>query len=135
MTGYIVFLVCLSLLSNDPIDINTATEGQLMSIPGIGPVKASAIVEYRELFGPFLDLEELDYVSGIGSGTVELLSDHVFVEPAVEAGLSRDHWLEKADSVKCLLQVAYLDVGQGDAILIQASGGMTMLFDGGPDPG
>lgn len=135
MTGYIVFLISLSLLSNEPFDINSATEGQLRSIPGIGPVKASAIVEYRELFGPFLELEELEYVSGIGSGTVELLSEHVFVAPSADSGLSRDHWMDTADSVACLLQVAYLDVGQGDAILLQAFGGGTMLFDGGPDPG
>ena len=135
MTGYIVFLISLSLLSNDPIDINSATEGQLRSIPGIGPVKASSIVEYRELFGPFLELDELEYVSGIGSGTVEMLSEHVFVDSSTEAGLSTDHWMDIADSVDCLLQVAYLDVGQGDAILLQATGGQNMLFDGGPDPG
>lgn len=48
------------------ININRATAGQLDSLDGIGPVIAKRIVEYRKVNGPFISIEELQKVSGIG---------------------------------------------------------------------
>lgn len=50
-----------------PININRATVGELDSLPGIGPVIASRIIEYRKANGPFLSVDDLQKVSGIGS--------------------------------------------------------------------
>lgn len=50
-----------------PININRATAGELDSLPGIGPVLASRIIDYRKANGPFLSIEDLQKVSGIGS--------------------------------------------------------------------
>lgn len=50
-----------------PININRATAGELDSLPGIGPVLASRIIDYRKANGPFTTVEDLQKVSGIGS--------------------------------------------------------------------
>jgi competence protein ComEA len=48
------------------IHLNTATAAQLESLPGIGPVLAGRIVEHREKSGPFVEVEDLLDVAGIG---------------------------------------------------------------------
>ncbi|MDQ0429993.1 competence protein ComEA [Planomicrobium stackebrandtii] len=57
------------------ININTATEAQLMELPGIGPSKAAAILAYRDEAGKFKTPEELTEVTGIGDKTFEQLKD------------------------------------------------------------
>jgi competence protein ComEA len=46
--------------------INDADADELMTLPGIGPTLADAILTYREANGPFADLAALDAVEGIG---------------------------------------------------------------------
>ncbi|SEN42332.1 ComEA family DNA-binding protein [Halomonas caseinilytica] len=60
-----------------PIDINTADATLLTELPGIGEVKASAIVEDRDANGPFENADDLTRVKGIGEATVEALKDEV----------------------------------------------------------
>jgi competence protein ComEA len=59
-----------------PVDLNTASEGQLEQLPGIGPKKAAAIVELRKkrLFSRLTQLME---VRGIGKKTLERLRPYV----------------------------------------------------------
>lgn len=52
--------------SSGALDLNLATAADLESLPGIGPSLASAIVQYRDQNGPFLSVEELLNVPGIG---------------------------------------------------------------------
>ena len=59
------------------LDVNTAREYELMLVPGIGPQTARAIVEYRRTHGPFVHLEDLIQVSGIGPKTLERLRPHL----------------------------------------------------------
>lgn len=61
------------------ININTATEAELDELPGIGPVLAKAIVEYREAYGDFADVSELTLVSGIGEKKLEKLRNYATV--------------------------------------------------------
>jgi competence protein ComEA len=49
-----------------PVDLNTATAGALEALPGIGPVIAARIVDWRTANGAFRSVEELGEVSGIG---------------------------------------------------------------------
>jgi len=48
-----------------PISINTACLKELDTIPGIGPMLAKKIVNYRSLYGPFKTVEEIKNVSGM----------------------------------------------------------------------
>jgi competence protein ComEA len=57
------------------VNINTADETMLTSLPGIGPSKAKAIVSFREDNGLFTSPEDLKKVTGIGDKTYEQLKD------------------------------------------------------------
>lgn len=59
------------------VNINTADVQELMTIPGIGPSKAAAIIQYREEHGPFASLEAIMEVSGIGQKTFEKLESFI----------------------------------------------------------
>lgn len=62
------------------INLNKADETELQNLPGIGPAKAAAIIEYRSTSGPFNAVEDLKNVSGIGDKTFEKLKDLVSVK-------------------------------------------------------
>src|SRR5579862_570363 len=53
-----------------PIDLNTATAEQLDTLPGVGPVTAQKIVEYRQTHGPFTSVDQLDAIPGIGAARI-----------------------------------------------------------------
>lgn len=53
------------------VHVNTATADDLQRLPHIGVALADAIVAYREAHGPFLALDDLDAVDGIGPETLE----------------------------------------------------------------
>ena len=63
-----------------PVNINTADEAALTTLPGIGPSKASAIIAHREENGPFASIEALKDVTGIGDKTFEKLKDSISVD-------------------------------------------------------
>ena len=48
------------------IDLNTATRGELQTLPGIGPTLAESIAQYRDLHAPIGDFDEILNVKGIG---------------------------------------------------------------------
>ena len=64
------------------VNINIASSEELMSLPGIGPVLAGRILEYREHQGPFIDIEQLMEVKGIGVRTLARLRPLVTVKNA-----------------------------------------------------
>jgi competence ComEA-like helix-hairpin-helix protein len=63
------------------VNINTASYGELLDLPGIGPVLATRIMELRDSIGSFQNIEEIMEVSGIGSGTFEQLKELISVNP------------------------------------------------------
>jgi competence protein ComEA len=62
------------------VNINTATQAELETLPRIGPVTARHIIEYREANGPFERIEDIQDVPGIGHTTFEGLKDLIAVQ-------------------------------------------------------
>lgn len=62
------------------ININTASVEELDKLPGIGHVKAQAIVDYRTTNGPFKSPEDIENVKGIKEGTFSKIKDYIVVQ-------------------------------------------------------
>lgn len=59
------------------ININQAGEAELESLPGIGPVMAARIIDYRKVHGAFQSPDDLNAVKGIGVKKMEKLRPHI----------------------------------------------------------
>jgi competence protein ComEA len=71
-----------------PLDLNSATVEQLTALPGVGPVTAKAIVEFRTHSGPFRRVEDLLAIRGITDRRLKELRPYVTVLPTKNAALS-----------------------------------------------
>jgi competence protein ComEA len=58
-----------------PVHLNTATLEELDALPGVGPVTAQKIIDYREQHGAFASIDELDAIPGIGPARLEQLRE------------------------------------------------------------
>jgi competence protein ComEA len=83
--GLALWLVSCAALA--AINLNTATVEELVALPGIGPAKAQAILDYRKEHGAFKSVEELKDVKGIGAKRFEKLKGELTVSapPAPKA--------------------------------------------------
>ena len=61
----------------DVININTATQEELDTLPGIGPATAAKIIAYRKEKGKFNNKEEIKEVSGIGEAKYEKMKEYI----------------------------------------------------------
>lgn len=66
-------------ITNGRVNINTADSVTLQTIPGIGPSKASRIIDYRNASGKFKKIEDIKNVTGIGDATFESIKDYITV--------------------------------------------------------
>ena len=66
------------------VNVNSAGVSELETLPGIGPSKAGAILDYRAKNGPFESLAQLDAVPGIGPATLENIRPHVIFSDSGE---------------------------------------------------
>ncbi len=73
-------LLTFALPALAAVNINTAGLDELDTLPGIGPAKAQAIIDYRTANGPFETKEELLQVDGIGQATYDGLKDLVTID-------------------------------------------------------
>jgi competence protein ComEA len=60
-----------------PVHLNSATLEELDALPGVGPVTAQKILDYRQKNGPFTSVDDLDAVPGIGPARLDTLRDLV----------------------------------------------------------
>lgn len=63
-----------------PLDINTASQEALETLPGIGPSKAADIIAYRDQAGSFVTIEDLLNVPGIGPTTLDSIREYLIIE-------------------------------------------------------
>ena len=63
-----------------PLDINTATLDELMTIDGLGEVRASAIIEYREVLGGYTSVSQIMDIKGFGEGYYEQIAPYLTVK-------------------------------------------------------
>ena len=61
------------------VNINTASLGELDTLPGIGPAYAQAIINYRTTNGPFVRIEDIEKVKGIGPKTFEKMKSRITI--------------------------------------------------------
>lgn len=78
----ISILLCIPLLCNaaEKVNINTATHETLISISGIGPSLANAIISYREKNGAFASIADLTKIRGIGNVFIDANKDNLTTE-------------------------------------------------------
>jgi len=76
--------------SDGRVDINRATAEELDALPGIGPAKAKAIVDYREANGPFATVDALMNVKGIGPAVFGKIEASITVGRASSAPANAD---------------------------------------------
>lgn len=69
------------------VNINTATVGELQTLPGVGAATAARILEYRQKNGGFKKIEELMNVRGIGEKTFLKLKPLITITPPKAIGL------------------------------------------------
>lgn len=62
------------------INLNTASAVELEKLPGIGPAYALKIVDYRQAHGPFVRIEDIQKVSGIGPKIFEKIREKITVD-------------------------------------------------------
>lgn len=67
------------LAPGQTVNINTATAEQLDALPGIGPSKAQAIIDYRNEHGRFNSIEDIQNVKGIKEGEFSKIKDYIRV--------------------------------------------------------
>jgi competence protein ComEA len=68
------------LAPGEKININKASAEELDGLPGIGPTKAKAIVDYRTQNGEFKSIEDIEKVRGIKGGIFSKIRDHIKVD-------------------------------------------------------
>ena len=76
----LVGLFFSGLVIASPVNINTADADQIaQALKGVGPSKAAAIVEFRSVYGPFAQKDDLIKVKGIGQKTLESNIDDIII--------------------------------------------------------
>ena len=81
----IVMCIALAMFSAwvfAAVNINTATKEELDSMKGMGPVKAQAIIDYRNQNGPFKSIDDIKRVKGIGDKTFDVIKGDITLSGA-----------------------------------------------------
>ncbi len=113
-----------------PLDLNSASAWELTALKGVGEATAESIIWYRENVSFFFTIEEILFVPGVGESLLEDIRSSVSVL-VPESPIHERVIIEERSPDDTTLTVVFLDVGNGDAILLQTEE-QTWLIDGGP---
>lgn len=69
-----------------PLDLNRASEAELLELPGVGPSRARAILAFREAHGGFSSVSQLLRIKGFGRATLRRLRPLLTVSPPSAPG-------------------------------------------------
>ncbi|XP_032092553.1 endonuclease/exonuclease/phosphatase family domain-containing protein 1 isoform X1 [Thamnophis elegans] len=100
------------LVNQERLNINTATEEELMTLPGVTRLVAQNIVEYREYIGGFKKVEDLALVSGIGAAKLEQVKFEICVSSKGNSAqhspnsLRKDQNLDHLSAIKININTA-----------------------------
>lgn len=78
-TGKSNFVINPTDAATIKIDINTATAEELSMLPGLGLELSERIIAYRQMHGPFLTVDDLTYVEGIGKNKLDSIREYITV--------------------------------------------------------
>lgn len=73
---FVILVACFAFATAafaGQVNLNTASQSELDTLKGVGPVKAKAIMDYRAKNGPFKSVDDLEKVPGFGKKTVDKL--------------------------------------------------------------
>lgn len=79
---FVVMLLTATQFAFAAVNLNTATQAELETVKGIGPVKSKMIIDDRAKNGPFKSIEDLDRVKGFGMKSVDKLRGQLSVTGA-----------------------------------------------------
>ncbi len=113
-TGIVLVIMLVMFgtgVAEDRIDINTADKEELDGLPGIGPVLAQRIIDYRQQYGCFLDIYEVINIKGIGPKTFDGIKDliAVTISPCssnfsfIDCEESKNRIQEKVEEIKAIM--------------------------------
>ena len=92
----LVVFLSISLNAIAGVNINTATQAELESLDGIGPIKAQSIINHRKKNGGFKSVDDLKQVDGIGSATLESLRKNISITGPTTAVMPKTNKAVKA---------------------------------------
>lgn len=75
-----ILMVPVYIIAGEKINLNTATLEELTNLKGVGPAIAQRIIDYRDNYGPFENIEDLMKVKGIGQKIFDANKDIITVE-------------------------------------------------------
>ena len=84
-----LFALLFSGAAAAALNLNTASKDELVALPGIGPAKAQAILDYRNQHGPFKSIDELRKVKGIGEKLFTQIKPEVSIGPSARNALAQ----------------------------------------------
>ncbi len=106
------------------VNVNTASESELTTLPGIGPAKAAAIVQHRTQNGPFKGLADLDAVSGIGPATLANITPLVVFAKDGKPGVANPKAATDKDNGSGTASPSAININTADVSKLQSLPGI-----------
>jgi len=115
---FLILIACFAFAAAafaGQVNLNTATQAELDTLKGVGPVKAKAIIDYRARNGSFKSVDDLEKVPGFGKKTVEKLRADLTVNGGAASAKAEGKARKAAAPAKVEEKTRPADVKKGAA--------------------